>query len=457
VVGRKGAISRYGTALSDRIILTCVGSIMRLPFFYGWVIVAVVFVSMGIGVTARTAFSLLFPPILDEFRWDRAVTAGAFSFGFLVSAIMSPLLGRMMDRVGPRAVMELGVLLMAAGLVLAPLTAEPWHLYATLGVLVGGGSVCLGYSGQSLFLPNWFVRRRGLATGIAFAGVGVGSIVLLPSVQLVIESGGWRTACWTMGLLVLIVLAPINLLLRKRPEDMGLQPDGDAAPIASASTRPSNIVDPAWAAVDWTLGRAMQTARFWWIALGYFCGLYAWYAVQVHQTKYLMEIGFSPTVAAWALGLVSLLGIPGQIALGHISDRIGREWVWTAGALGFAVCYLLLLLLQAFPSTALLYLMVATQGALGYGLTSVFAAIVVEIFQGKHYGTIFGTLMLAAISGGAVGPWATGALFDAYGSYTVAFWIGVAFSLVSVLAIWQAAPSKVRAVAGQEHRLRATG
>ena len=82
---------------------------MRLPFFYGWLIVAVVFVSMGIGVNARTAFSLLFPPILDEFRWERAVTAGAFSFGFLVSAIMSPLLGRMMDRVGPRAVMEFGV------------------------------------------------------------------------------------------------------------------------------------------------------------------------------------------------------------------------------------------------------------------------------------------------------------------------------------------------------------
>ena len=430
---------------------------MRLPFYYGWVIVAVVFISMGIGVNARTAFSLLFPPILDEFRWDRGVTAGAFSFGFLVSAVMSPLLGRMMDRVGPRAVMELGVALMAAGLLLAPLTAEPWHLYATLGVLVGGGSVCLGYSGQSLFLPNWFVRRRGLATGIAFAGVGIGSIVLLPAAQLVIESAGWRTACWSMGLLVLIVLAPTNLLLRKRPEDMGLQPDGDAAPIAAASVKATNIVDPAWAAVDWTLGRAVRTARFWWIAFGYFCGLYAWYAVQVHQTKYLVEIGFSPIVAAWALGLVSLLGIPGQILLGHVSDRIGREWVWTAGTVGFAICYVLLLLLQAFPSSVLLYLMVATQGALGYGLTSVFAAIVADIFQGKHYGTIFGTLMLAAIGGGALGPWATGALFDAYGNYTLAFWIGVATSLLSVLAIWQAAPRKVRAVAGQEYRLRATG
>lgn len=429
---------------------------MRLPFFYGWLIVAVVFVSMGIGVNARTAFSLLFPPILEEFRWERGVTAGAFSFGFLVSAILSPILGRLMDRAGPRVVMELGVALLAAGLLLAPLTTQPLHLYATLGVLVGGGSVCLGYSGQSLFLPNWFVQRRGLATGIAFAGVGIGSIVLLPWIQVVIQEAGWRTACWSMGLLTLLVLAPINLLLRKSPEEMGLRPDGAAVPgLSTAPPPPSNVVDPDWAAIDWTLGRAMRTTRFWWIAFSYFCGLYAWYAVQVHQTKYLIEIGFTPAVAAWALGLVSLAGIPGQIALGHISDRIGREWVWTVGMLGFAVCYVALLLLQSNPSPVLLYIMIAAQGALGYGLTSVFAAIVAEIFQGKHYGSIFGTLMLAAIGGGALGPWLTGALYDALGSYTIAFWIGVGLSGLSTVAIWRAAPRKVRAVAGRVHLLSA--
>ena len=283
-------------------------------------------------------------------------------------------------------------------------------------MLVGGGSVCLGYSGQSLFLPNWFVRRRGLAMGLAFAGVGVGSITLLPWLQLLIESAGWRAACVAMGLLILVVLAPINLLLRKRPQDVGLQPDGDAAPAPDVAARPaSNVVDAAWAAVDWTLGRAMRTARFWWIAFGYFCGLYAWYAVQVHQTKYLIEIGFSPIVAAWALGLVSLVGIPGQIALGHISDRIGREWVWTASSVGFVVCYLALILLQQSPTELLLYVMIVAQGALGYGLTSIFGAIVAEIFEGKHYGSIFGTLMLAAIVGGAAGPWVTGALHDAAG------------------------------------------
>ncbi|MDE2064120.1 MAG: MFS transporter, partial [Bradyrhizobium sp.] len=344
---------------------------MRLPFFYGWIIIAVTFVTMAIGVNARTAFSLLFPPILGEFGWDRGVTAGAFSFGFVVSGIASPLIGRLMDRLGPRSVMELGVALMGSGLLLAPLTTQPWHLYLTIGVLVGAGSVCLGYSGQSLFLPNWFIRSRGLAIGLAFAGVGIGSMTLLPWVQVMIERGGWRTACTAMGILILAVLAPINLLLRKRPEDLGLLPDGAAALSASTAKPLSNVIDRQWASVDWTLSRALATARFWWLAVGYFGGLYIWYAVQVHQTKYLLDIGFSPAVGVWSLGAVSLLGIPGQIFLGHVSDRIGREWVWAISCAGFAICFAALMALAQVHSMLLVYVMVFAQGALGYGLTSI--------------------------------------------------------------------------------------
>src|SRR5439155_365716 len=157
---------------------------VRLPFYYGWLLVATAFITMGIGVNARTAFSLLFPPILGEFGWDRGVTAGAFSFGFLVSAVFSPLLGRLVDRRGPR----------------------------------------------------------------------------------------------------------LMLMLRRRPEDLGLLPDGDAAPRdARAGAHADNVMDPAWVAVDWTLPRALRTTRFWWVVVAYFCGLFSWYAVQVHQTKYLTE------------------------------------------------------------------------------------------------------------------------------------------------------------------------
>src|SRR6476646_7677716 len=283
----------------------------RLPLFYGWIIVAVVFVTMGVAVNARTAFSLLFPPMLEEFGWVRGMTAGAFSFGFIVSAIMSPSLGRLMDRRGPLVVNELGVVLIGTGLLLATLVQQPWQLYATLGMLVGAGSVCLGYTGQGLYLPNWFVRRRGLAMSLAFSGVGVGSIVLLPWLQGMIVRTGWRSACLALGLVVLLALLPLNLLVRRRPEDIGLAPDGDAAPRTPiAGNAAADVVDHAWVAVDWTLRRAMRTSRFWWIAVGYFCALFAWYAVQVHQTRYLVEIGFNPITAAWGLGIVSAVGIP---------------------------------------------------------------------------------------------------------------------------------------------------
>jgi len=427
----------------------------RLPLFYGWVLVAVAFVTMAVGVNARTAFSLLFPAIIDEFGWDRGMTAGAFSFGFLVSALVTPCIGWAMDLRGPKLVIELGVVAMGVGLVLAVLVREPWQLYLSLGALVGGGVNCLAYTGQSLYLTNWFVRRRGLALSIAFSGVGIGSITVLPWVASLIADIGWRAACLRLGILVLVLLAPLNLLLKRRPEDLGLKPDGGASGSAIVE-RTGNVVDRAWAAIDWTLWRALRTARFWWLAAGYFCGLFTWYAVQVHQTKYLIEVGFAPSQAALALGLVSLVAIPGQIAFGHLSDRIGREWVWTIGNMGFVLSCLSLILLGEMPTATLLYAMVLAQGSLGYSMTSVMGAIPAEIFEGRHFGRIFGTAMVAAILGGAAGPWLAGALYDATGSYLPAFWIAAGCSTVSALAIWLAAPRKVRAVAGRADRLSAS-
>jgi MFS family permease len=427
---------------------------IRLPFFYGWLLVAIAFVTMAIGVNARTAFSLLFPAILAEFGWGRGVTAGAFSFGFLLSALVTPFIGRLMDRRGPRLVVEIGVGAMAAGLLLAALIREPWQLYLTLGVLAGGGVNCLAYTGQSIYLTNWFVRRRGLALSIAFSGVGAGSITILPWFGRLIATTGWRSACVWLGIVLFVVLAPLNLLLKGRPEDLGLSPDGLPAD-STAAGRGANIVDPEWAAVDWTLPRALRTRRFWWLAAGYFCALYSWYAVQVHQTKYLIDIGFAPGEAAWALGLVSLAAVPGQVALGHLSDRIGREWVWVIGNLGFVFCCMALLALGSGRSPILLWVMILAQGTLGYSLTSVMGPIPAEIFAGRHFGTIFGTVMFAAILGGAAGPWMTGIVYDSTGTYSIAFWIASACSLFSCAAIWLAAPGTVRAVAGRADRIAA--
>jgi MFS family permease len=415
---RKGSVSR-----------------IRLPFFYGWVLIGVSFVTMAIGVNARTAFSLLFPPILDEFQWDRGIIAGAFSFGFLISAVVTPCAGWLIDHRGPRLVIETGVVLMGSGLLLASLIREPWQLYLSLGALVGGGVNLLAYTGQSLYLTNWFVQRRGLALSIAFSGVGVGSVTILPWLQTLIVNSGWRTACWSLGLLVLVTLAPLNLLLRGKPADLGLEPDGES--VGRVASRTQSCAAGTWASVDWTLGRALRTRRFWWLALSYFCALFTWYAVQVHQTKYLTEVGFDPSSAAWALGLVSLVAVPGQIALGYLSDRIGREWVWTIGNGGFVLSCAALLALPAFPTAPFLWLTVVVQGTLGYGLTSVMGAIPAESFGGRHYGSIFGTVMLAAILGGAAGPWVAGVLHDLTGSYSPAFWLSIGCSAFSAIAIWR--------------------
>jgi MFS family permease len=408
---------------------------VRLPFFYGWVLVAVSFVTMAIGVNARTAFSLLFPPILAEFRWDRGITAGAFSFGFLISAIITPWVGWLTDRRGPRLPIEAGVVAMGSGLLLASLIREPWQLYLSLGAFVGGGVNLLAYTVQSLYLTSWFVRRRGLALSIAFSGVGVGSVTILPWLQSLIDDRGWRTACWSLGLLVLVALAPLNLLLRRKPADLGLAPDGGSVVPIAASTR--RLAAAGWASVDWTLARALRTRRFWWLALSYFCALFTWYLVQVHQTKYLIEVGFDRESAAWALGLVSLVAVPGQIALGHLSDRIRREWVWTIGNGGFVLSCAALLALPVVPTAPLLWLMVVAQGTLGYSLTSVMGAIPVESFAGRHSGSIFGSVMLAAIFGGAAGPLVAGVTHDLTGGYSTAFWLSIACSAVSGIAVWR--------------------
>src|SRR5215475_13074554 len=195
----------------------------RLPFYYGWLIVAIAFVTMAIGVTGRTAFSLLLPPLIDEFKWDRGLAAGAFS------AVVSPFVGRVVDARGPRIVIWTGVALMSAGLLLAPYVRSPWQLYATLGVAVGGGANMMTYTVHSQFLPNWFVRRRGLAISIAFAGAGVGAIILLPWMQTIILTEGWRASCVAMGWLVLFGIAPVTFFVRKNPADVGQNPDGDRA------------------------------------------------------------------------------------------------------------------------------------------------------------------------------------------------------------------------------------
>jgi len=437
---------------------------LRLPVFYGWVVVAVAFVTMAVAVNARTAFSLLFPPILDEFGWQRGETAAAFTIGFIAATGIAPIVGMLMDRTGPRLVIPLSAAIVACGFAAAVFIETPIGLYASLGVLVVGGSIGMSYIGHSMFLPNWFVRNRGLAIGIAFGGVGLGAMVLLPAAQFVIAAYGWRIACLSFAVLIVAIIIPLNLLLQRRsPEDIGDVPDGRRQGPAQdpASDEKEVAIDPvvdrAWAETDWTPGKAIRTGRFWWMTAGAASALFVWYTVQVHQTRYLLDVGIGAGEAALALGLVGLFGIAGQIAVGALSDRIGREWAWTLACIGFALCYVMLIALQDYPARWLVYAMVISQGALGYGLSAITGALPADIFAGRRFATIFALTMIGANFGAGIGPWVTGLIFDYTGSYTIGFVICVGLSLLSAFCMWMAAPRKVRLVPRQAARLAARG
>ena len=175
---------------------------------------------------------------------------------------------------------------------------------------------------------------------------------------------------------------------RHRPEELGLEVDGDRS--SNANTKLSDsvnlntrIVDQYWYDKEWTLSTAMRTGKFWWLIVSFSTALYAWYAVQVHQTKYLIDVGVSAEFAAFALGLVGLTGVIGQISLGAFSDKFGREIAWTIALMGFLLTYACLFLIKFFPSMTLIYLMVGLQGFIGYGLASVFGSVPADLFSGK--------------------------------------------------------------------------
>ncbi|MYK57806.1 MAG: MFS transporter [Rhodospirillaceae bacterium] len=423
----------------------------RLPFYYGWVVLGVAFATMAIGANVRVAFSLLFPPILEEYGWSRGTTAAVFSAGFLISLFFSPFAGVLIDRYGVGRIVAVGAILSASGLALSTGVGSVAELAATMGCMTIGGSVMFAYVTHSYFLPYWFVRRRGMAIGLAFTGVGIGAILLFPWLQGIIGADGWRRACYALALRMVGLVRPLRLLLpRRRPREIGLGPAGDTRP-GRAPRKPAAdaVVDPDWAHREWTFRTAARTGRFWWLHLSYMAGMYAWYAVLVHQTKFLIDIGVSAETAAFALGLVGLTGVASQIGIGMLSDRIGREWGWSIAYTGFTACYVIMLILPHFPALWLVYVMVVMQGLIGYGASAVYPTVPAELFHSPKYGQIFGIYGATSGFGAAVGPWATGELYDLTGGYETGFAVGAAAGLLSIGAMWMAAPRKVRLVAGQ--------
>ena len=405
-------------------------------FFYGWVIVGLSFVNLGIIFGIWYSFSVFFVAILQEFGWSRAATAGVFSCFMIVHSASAIVIGSFLDRFGARVVFPAGACIVALGLFASSRIDALWQLYLWYGVLTPVGVCAVGFLAHSIILPKWFARKRGLAIGIAMAGIGLGMQILVPATQIVITDFGWRVAYCILAGFVLVTILPLNILLqRNSPREMGQQPDGARAEEA-ADDRPGEAGQPetpfTCPPVIWTVHACLRSKQFWFLFSAFFFTPLAVQGILIHQVAGVVDKGFSAVQGAFFFGLAGIMGSLGKISFGWLSDRIGREIAFGIG-LGCAFLGVLSLMMLRPDWPYLLYGYAILFG-LGYGsFAPIMPARTADLFLGPHFGKILGMLAVGGGIGGALGVWLSGKIYDITANYNASFIISLIALVLAVI------------------------
>jgi len=418
--------------------------------YYGWVVLAISFFTMLVAFSLRYNFSVFYVAILAHLGWSRGATAAGFSINLIVYALSCPLAGKLADKFGVRRIVPTGAILLGITLVCFSQVSAIWQFYLVIG-LSAFGTCAMGYVTHAPMIVNWFLKRRGLALGILAAGIS-GSAIVAPGVQYLISTLGWKGAFIVLALVSAVVVAPITAVFqRQHPADKGLTVD-DAAAVGSSAESEIHmdelVVDKKWASKDWTPARAIKTRRFWYVAitclfLGFYC-----YTILAHQFAYLIDAGFSRTFAS---GIVALFCIFTTLSsfCAFISDYLGRELTFTISSVCSLIGLAVLLFTKSDLHPWMPYLYAVVFG-FGYGLSTALVAVIeADLFQGKHFGAFNGAFMSFFVSGGAIGPWIAGYIFDITGSYAKIFPLMYFSIFASIALVWLACPIKVRTVPGK--------
>ena len=417
--------------------------------YYGWVIVGLSMISMAFWFGIRTTFSVFFVALIDHFHWGRAEAAGAQSIAMLVYMIMAPIIGTLVDRIGPRKVIVPGIFMTGLGLLLCTQIRTLFQFYLFFGIIVGTGVTCLSIAPFTVILAHWFERKRGTANGLAGVGIGFGIFILVPLIQYLISSQGWQSAFLIFSLLILIIPLPLNaLFLKHRPQDIGLLPDGDPShnPVRMEhqQIQTQGFQSPPFLQADGGLSRIFRTPRFWCVLFFPAFTTFGVYIIIVHHLKYLIDLGVDKIWAASLFAAMGALSAGFRFFWGWFSDRAGREITFTLGGGCFSCGILFLLLFQYHPSSTILYFFAAFFGA-GWGVTApMFMSITGDLYKGKHFGLIYGMVEGTIGLGSALGAWIAGYIFDQTQNYFWAFILAILLNLISILLAWLAAPRKSR-------------
>lgn len=418
-------------------------------------IVGVVWVTLAVAYGVFFSFSIFFVPLLEEFHWSRALTAGALSVSTVVQGMLAPVAGVVVDRVGPRRVILVGVVLLGASSILAATIQAPWQLYLYTGVLGAAGMVGLGWVPMGVLLSRWVIERRGRVVGFAFSGMGIGIFVVGPLAQWLIAALGWRPASAALGMGVLVVLLPVAWLgARDAPARAASGGEAQAASGAAFASREGGPGRPGPAprasggsgprgsasapAGGPRVADALRTRAFWALFAAYFLTPLAVFPVFTHQVVFAVDLGFPRMLVASFFGVMGLMSSVGRTLFGVVADRFGGAMSATISFGCTAGGALALVALEAWPWTPWLALYAVLFG-LGFGARGpIITTIAADLFGGRRFGAIYGVLNLANGLGAAVGPWFGGAVHDASGSYRIAFASSVLFCALGSTCFWQA-------------------
>jgi len=368
------------------------------------------FAAFTVSAGIMHSYAVFLVAFIEQFRWSRGETSIAYSVSQLVAGGSSPLVGGLVDRLGPRRLLLIGGSLLVAGLIGSAMISALWQNVLLYGIIMTFGANCLGLVVFVPLLSRHFVRHRGMAISIVQSANGFGRAASAPLVQLSISTIGWRETYLVQAAFVAASVPLIAALFRRAARypapSEPVSPTTDQAPTSLPSA-------------NWTLAEAMRTPHFWLL-----------FAV------YLFDVGFDKLYAAGVLGIGSFLAIAGTILTGSLSDYIGREWSAIL-AYGISIVGVICALLISSPEQHWLLWLHAcffglTWGARGPAITAKTA----DLFPGGRLGTILGVITIGSGIGSAAGAWAAGWIFDLFGSYRLAFSLSIAAYLCGCAAFW---------------------
>jgi len=400
-----------------------------------WFIAGLAFVVLGFSRGLHSSFGVFNVALLESFGWSRGATAGIFSVVLSVDAVLSPVVGYLLDRYGPKKVVVAGCLALMIGLFLSSRVTALWELYLYFGLIVAIGITFMGMVPHVFIISEWFSSNRATAIGMVYAGTGVGIMLLSPLSEWLISTYGWARTLEAYSAFVLIALLPVVWFFYQHG------PYGEKLRQRSGRREQQN---------QWTASLALQSLQFWLLFFARICAACGTTVIITHQVAHVVDVGYSKFLAASVFGLAGITSSFGRVVFGFIADLLTKQAAYTLNILMTVIGVGALMILRDPSQTWLLYVYVIFFG-IGFGSRAViFSALTADIFSGKGFGSILGYSTVAVGVGGALGSWLGGAFYDWTGSYLVSFGLSALLLACSDACIWLTA---IPSVAIRDKRL----